>query len=270
MLPPRVRCGVLAISLMATLTCVPAAANEFAAAGAFGVQFDALWARPHPDFPDAASQGDFIRHIEQGNAADVIQDLRFGAEVNLVGRNGLRPIFIALANKSPTVTRLLLAAGADPNVQLKDGTVPLQLALVNPNADFTRALLTAGANANVNGSTGRPMIHYAAVKANAEQLRLLNGAGADMNAVWGGKTALLSAISGKNWDAATALVDGGVDASWHAPGKKIASAPAEFCDAAIREQNPGAVERRALGGLFDAFKKRGVKLSCARQAIRFR
>ena len=99
----------------------------------------------------------------QGEAV-VRRLLEAGADPNVSGFNGARPLNTAARRRDPESVALLLAAGADPNGQEREGRTPLMAVLVMPvQSDRTEEkiervvelLLAAGASKSLRDASGR-------------------------------------------------------------------------------------------------------------------
>ena len=171
------------------------------------------------------------------------------------------------------VTRALLAAGAEPNVRLSGGNTPLYFAVRMENTEFTKALLEWRADPNALVEHDKPIMHEAVRSGQSEQIKLLARAGADINVIWSG-TPLYASIGSMDWNVAATLLDLGADAQWRSPGGLTQYTASErFCNLLTRSNNPlkaTPTNRQAILELFAAFARRGVALSCASEAARFR
>lgn len=107
----------------------------------------------------------------------------------------------------------LVRQGANPNAHGQDAVTPLQFALLAQNADGMRALLSAGADPNLPGLGGTTVVHMAAIADDPDWLRLLLTAGADPNARHGRTQATpLFGATGPRTDAQfRMLLDAGAD-----------------------------------------------------------
>ncbi len=236
-------------------------------ANTMGIQASSVDTRKYFSDPRVA---EFVSHVQQGDLARVQAGLRAGISPNAPGLRGFTPIFFIFPAKNADVARALLQAGADPNARLPDGTPVLQFAVRMENPEFTRALLEFKADPNAIGPNEKPVIHEAVLAGEARQLQLLARAGADINAIWGMGTPLFAAIGAVNFAAAAALLDLGANSDWRSPGGKSQPTADEMLCSFMERMQPTPTNRQPVLDLFAAFARRGVKLSCAAEADRFR
>lgn len=234
-----------------------------------GISASKLDTRPY--FPDAKVAA-FVADVQDGNLKRVTEALRAGMDPNALGKEGFRPIFFAFAAHTPEVVRALLASGADPNARLTNGSPPLYYAVRLENSEFTKALLDAKADPNARAEFDEPIIHEAVMSRQPAQLELLAGAGADINVVWGSGTPLYGAIGAMSWDVAHTLLDLGADPHWRSRGGHEYTAGESLCNLFMRPNFPIRVTRdgfKSLAALFDAFARRGVVLTCAKDLEKY-
>ena len=234
---------------------------------ALGIQASSVDTRRY--FSDARV-AEFVRHVQQGDLAQVQAGLRAGISPNAQGRDGFTPIFFIFPARNADVARALLRAGADPNAKLPDGTPVLQFAVRLENPEFTKALLEFKADPNAIGPNEKPVIHEAVLAGEARQLELLVRAGADINVIWGVGTPLFAAIGADNFAAAAKLLDLGANSDWRSPGGKSQPTAGELLCLFMDRLQPTPTNRKPVLDLFAAFARRGVKLSCVAEAERFR
>ena len=92
------------------------------------------------------------------------------------------PLHCGAWNGHVDCVKLLLDYGADPNVINKDGYSPLHLAARRGNKDCLRLLLVAGANPNLASTQGGDVpLHEASEKGDLDSVKLLLSAGADVS-----------------------------------------------------------------------------------------
>ena len=236
-------------------------------ANTMGIQASSVDTRRY--FSDARV-AEFVRHVQQGDLAQVQEGLRAGISPNAPGRDGFTPIFFIFPARNADVARALLRAGADPNARLPDGTPVLEFAVRLENPEFTQALLEFKADPNAIGQYEQPVIHEAVHAEAPQNIQLLAQAGADINVEWGGGTPLLNAVDGGSWTVATMLLNLGADTGYRTKGGRLQyTADESLCKLMPRLQ-PTPTNRKPVLDLFAAFARRGVKLSCVAEAERFR
>jgi ankyrin repeat protein len=169
-----------------------------------------------------------------------------GANVKAANRYGVTPIYSAAVNGNAKMLQLLLDAGADVNTALAEGETVLMTAARTGKVDALRLLLTRGANVNARESWKKQTaLMWAAHEGNAETVTLLIEAGANVNdrSLFGwtpllfaarqgqaatiealiagganinetlpdGTSALVSAVQSLNYEAASVLLEHGID-----------------------------------------------------------
>jgi ankyrin repeat protein len=169
-----------------------------------------------------------------------------GANVKAANRYGVTPIYSAAVNGNAAMLQLLLDAGADVNAALPEGETVLMTAARTGKVEAVRLLLTRGANVNAkeNWKNQTPLM-WAAHEGNAETVKLLIEAGANVHdrSLFGwtpllfaarqgqvaaiealvagganinetlpdGTSALVSAVQSQNYEAASVLLEHGID-----------------------------------------------------------
>lgn len=132
--------------------------------------------------------------------------------------NGLTPLFFAVSAGDETVVRLLLEAGADARARTRSdvgtGESVLHTAVGCFRNSILPILIRYGADVNVAGTNpmGQRALHIAAQYGNTEALEELVKSGTDVNAkMAGGETALVVAAREGRINAASALINHGMD-----------------------------------------------------------
>ncbi|CAM9317580.1 unnamed protein product [Scytosiphon promiscuus] len=189
-----------------------------------------------------------LHHVAGSGRTDVLEVmLANGGDVNASDGEGCTLLQDAALMGRTGVVQALLAAGADVNrrCRVKDMSA-LDFAVVRGHADITEAILEHGVDTNASGANGNTPLHHAAAAGVSEMVTLLCVKGASPNtlnrrgrtplqlaAVLGhsatiqallasgadgnarneldGMTALEHAVSGDHVDAATAIMEYGVD-----------------------------------------------------------
>jgi len=96
--------------------------------------------------------------------------------------NGSTPLLVAASNGDAAQVRQLLKAGANPNVRNKLDTTPLLEAAFHSNLEMIEALLDAGADPNVSGPDGQTPLMLVARGTNVVAAKMLLGKGANPRA----------------------------------------------------------------------------------------
>lgn len=168
-------------------------------------------ARPagSPELADALLQAAY-----EGDAGQVQQLIRNGADVNATNAFGATPMAEAAKRGDTAVLRLLLKAGADPE---------------SANAEGQTALMTVARTGNVE----------------AAKLLLAHGAKVDARESWGGQTALIWAAAQDQPDMIKLLVSKGADVN-------ARSAVREWARRMTAEERPKDMNRGGMSGLMFA------------------
>lgn len=137
-------------------------------------------------FDDSASRG-LVAAVIQADDDMVASAIRDGADVNVVGRDGMTPLMWAIIKDSPRGFGLLVKNGADVSVaafrKVEAGKSPsvAELASGAENPSFLREMLANGADPNQKCRAIDGTLIFAAVwHRRTESLRLLVDAGADI------------------------------------------------------------------------------------------
>ena len=162
-----------------------------------------------PDSPvaDAAMRGD---------AEDVRELLRAGADVNAAQGDGMTALHWAAENGQIELADVLVFAGANLEAATRlGGFTPLMVASRAGHADIVRMLADAGANLEATTETGETALHYAAWSGNPEIAVALAEKGADVDAQESanGQTPLMFAAAYGRTDVVRSLLGAGADPS---------------------------------------------------------
>jgi ankyrin repeat protein len=102
------------------------------------------------------------------------------ADVNAAESTGLlTPLILALQNGHEDVAGILLSAGADAKLANRDGVTPLFMAAQQGRVASVKRLLSAGANVNAAARNGATPLLIATNEGHAEVVRILLEARAD-------------------------------------------------------------------------------------------
>ena len=162
-----------------------------------------------PDSPvaDAAMRGD---------AEEVHELLRAGADVNAAQGDGMTALHWAAENGRIELAEVLVFAGANPEAATRvGGFTPLMVASRAGHAGIVRLLADAGANLEATTETGETALHYAAWSGNPEIAVALAEKGAEVNAQESanGQTPLMFAAAYGRTDVVRTLLEAGADPS---------------------------------------------------------
>jgi hypothetical protein len=171
-------------------------------------------------FEDSAQQS-LALAIERGNLDQAMVALDQGAGANAVGKDGMTPLFWALAKQNIDGFRFLLEQGANPNVLVDlpgnfqdQHAGAMEMAAQLEDSSYLRALLEHGADPNtiVNRSWNEPLLYRAIMSRRPDNVVLLLEFGADVdhrdNA---GKTPLIQATTARMFEMALVLLREGAD-----------------------------------------------------------
>lgn len=163
-----------------------------------------------------------VTAARNNDAAGVETLISFDADVNFTDRNGLTPLYYALANRNKGIAGQILykkvnrfegfqgghigsllrgalglgwtdlagkmiRQGADVNWQWHDGSTALMATALENDLDGARLLLENDADPNLGDNAGITAIHYAASKGNADLLSLLKEFGGKLDTLSGSR-----------------------------------------------------------------------------------
>ena len=162
-----------------------------------------------PDSPvaDAAMRGD---------AEEVHELLRAGADVNAAQGDGMTALHWAAENGRIELAEVLVFAGANPEAATRlGGFTPLMVASRAGHAGIVRLLADAGANLEATTETGETAFHYAAWSGNPEIAVALAEKGAEVDAQESanGQTPLMFAAAYGRTEVVRTLLEAGADPS---------------------------------------------------------
>ncbi|KAL8906113.1 MAG: hypothetical protein Q9171_006404 [Xanthocarpia ochracea] len=150
---------------------------------------------------------------EHGTTEMVDMLLKYGADINSEDKYGETALHMALRSSKIDTVNLLLARGAATNSTGWLGTTPLHYAADGGNEDCLLAVLRSGADVNQQDVVEATALHVASENGNLAGVKVLLAHGANREALYLGKTPLISAIERENKDCALALFRNGADAN---------------------------------------------------------
>jgi ankyrin repeat protein len=163
--------------------------------------------------------------IAQENITQVTELIKQGANVNALGRDGMRPLSWAMAKKSPKGFELLLQNGADTDLVVPEPSTNkfpltlLEFAASSEGSDYLRLLLKYKGNPNTisSGQLGDRTIIFDAIMHNQiENVRILIEAGADINHQdSSGSSPIMTAAGIDNYDIVFLLLEKRADPKIH-------------------------------------------------------
>jgi ankyrin repeat protein len=173
------------------------------------------------EYFEDSTQRALVAAVERGDLDGLRRALDEGADVNGVGREGVTPLFWALAKQNLSGFKVLLAAGADPNVVVnlpehfqepKAGAMEISARL--ENSEYLRALLENGGNPNtiVNEEWQMPVLYRAIMNRRMRNVQALLEYGANVNfRDKSGATPLTQAVTARQFEIALFLLRHGAD-----------------------------------------------------------
>lgn len=159
----------------------------------------------------------FVEAVARGNERRMRQLFEEGADVNVTGRQGMRPILWAFVKRSPEGLKFLLENGAEPNIraEIEVGKVisPIEIAAIAEDVSYLRLLLKHGADPNTGlGTGGRSVIWEAVMNGRVDNVRQLIEAGANLSHQdTSGQTAMMTAAFIKNFELVYLFLQKGAD-----------------------------------------------------------
>jgi ankyrin repeat protein len=132
---------------------------------------------------------------------------------DVVDGSGSTPLLVAANHGDAAQVRQLLKAGANPNVRNQLDTTPLLEAAYRSNGEIIKALLDAGADPNAAGADGQTPLMLVARGTNVAAAKMLLDKGASVRASESQRqqTALMWAAANRQGPMARLLVERGAD-----------------------------------------------------------
>ena len=126
--------------------------------------------------------GDGVTTAPEESDVDFIARLiRFGADPNKQGPDGLRPMHVAAQIGRAEVISVLHSGGADLDARNTIGQTAMHIAAEKGHAGAVRTLLSAGAEPNARMRNGATPLHSAALSGQSEVITILKMGGAEPN-----------------------------------------------------------------------------------------
>ena len=107
--------------------------------------------------------------------------LRRGADINVLDKSGMGPLYRASQSRRIDIVRLLLEHNADVNLRNTSGATPLFPSCSVNDMEISRLLLQQGADVNSRDKYGFTPLHRAAQNGHLEVVGLLVESGADVD-----------------------------------------------------------------------------------------
>lgn len=183
------------------------------------VGWQALKGMPAKDYFGEPKQVALADAINADDEALIVAAIKAGADVNFIGRAGIRPLFWCMAKQHLKAFQVLLENGADPNVlaeSMAEGeraTSVMELAAIADTPDYLRLVLKHGGSPNaLVGYSNRTIIFESVLSGRNENLAVLVASGADVSRQdEAGETPLTMASSVSNYQAVDMLLKSGAD-----------------------------------------------------------
>lgn len=131
------------------------------------------------DFGIVMGEEDYKKAIFKGNLVKIKQYVETGADVNMMAKDGMSPLFIAVAKGDEAFFQTLVDKGGNLQHKAKDGSNLLLAATLGENPNIIRYLLVKGLDINAKGAKGNTPLHAAFKVYNKYLIGLLMQEGAD-------------------------------------------------------------------------------------------
>jgi len=173
------------------------------------------------EYFESQAQIDLVKASERGDAEGISRAIDQGADVNKVGKQGMTPLFWALAKQNMEGFRLLLGHGADPHVVVElpedfqaSHAGAVEMASKLEDSRYLRELLEHGADPNmiINEESRQTPIYLAIMHRRLDNIKVLIEYGADLghqDATL--HTPLMRALSARMFENALILLCAGSD-----------------------------------------------------------
>jgi len=164
-------------------------------------------------FPDERV-AKLVEAIAHNDYVEADKQIKAGANINMVGNDGISPLLWVFGTRSVTGTEYLLKAGANPNYRdAKRGVSAMSIAAGGNRPDLLELLLRYKGDTNLLGPRDQPLLHIAVSQLRKENIELLLRYGADVNVSWGpNATAAQTAARLGQFDLTAYLLEHGLNA----------------------------------------------------------
>lgn len=122
-----------------------------------------------------------LKSIQQNEVSDAKALIAEGAELNVIGNEGITPLLWLIAKKDKQAVQLALDLGADPNFNDADGDNAVNLVVRNDDSSWLTLLLKAGGDPNSINRNGMPALFGAMGAETKDNIETLLAYGADVN-----------------------------------------------------------------------------------------
>lgn len=126
---------------------------------------------------------ELVQAVEDEDTEKALSLIRRGANVNMVDRNGMTPLYKATIQNNIRLVEALLGANADPNTTRGNFSVLYQ-AVARGHVEIAKMLIDKGADVNKkNGYNHNTVLHVAAADGRLEMTNMLIDKGANIHAL---------------------------------------------------------------------------------------
>lgn len=119
--------------------------------------------------------------IWSGRVSQIQPFIEQGANVNIISRDNITPLYLAVQQGHTEMTKMLLDNGANVNAQSSDKVTSLYIAAQKGHVEIVKLLLKRGADTELGYKGKFTPLYVAAANGNDEIVRLLLNYNADVN-----------------------------------------------------------------------------------------
>lgn len=209
-----IRCVLVVVLVVPITACVASSSDEVRV-------LRELQRMNVDEYFESQAQIDLARATERGSTEGVSRAIGQGGDVNKIGKQGMTPLFWALAKQNLEGFRLLLEYGANPHVvvELPDGfhaasSGAVEMASKLQDSRYLRALLEHGADPNmiVNEENHQTPLYLAIMHRRLDNIKVLLEFEAEINYQDKSlQTPLMRATSARMYEIALFLLRAGAD-----------------------------------------------------------
>lgn len=219
----------------------------------------ALFAVGSLPFSAAFAAGNLAGAAREGDAAQVLELIKSGADVNAAASDGSTPLLWSTFNSNLQISQALIKAGANVNAANRYGVTPLLQASRTGDTAMIKLLVESGADVNLAHPKGETPLMAAARTGRVDAINLLLAHDADVNAAdsYQNQTALMWATAEGHLEAVDVLLKAGADSNKQARVSTLAdrSINADFPTGgftalmwAVRDGDEAITRRLVQGG----------------------
>jgi ankyrin repeat protein len=205
-------------------------------------------------FPDERV-AKLVEAVTDGNYAEADKQLKAGADINMVGTDGISPLLWVIATRNIKANEYMLKAGANPNYrdEKRHGSA-MYLAAGGNSPELLELLLKYKGNPNLIGPRDEPILHIAVEQDRRKNIELLLKYGGDVNIVNGfGSTAAQDAVALGRFDLVAYFLERGLTYNLQGLAKTVEGRPVPPNSDAQRWKDKVIVMLKERGAKFPAF-----------------